>query len=369
MIRAVICLLLLATTTYCVEHDVKAETTHKILDNLMNGPTKDLFKAYHLLFDKTEEYELNSEEGIKRYRIFKQNVKEIKEHNAKGLSWTEGINQFSDLTIEEFGERYLMTEQDREEEKRYLRQFSLDDYNDNEDNVSRPATQNNNDQALANVDHRDYQKVARSQGRCGSCWAFACSSATETNHAKEHSKAPFYLSPQQMVDCSRSNGGCRGGSAGRGMSYIRDEGGLVKDEEYKYTARKGSCNINSNAERFEIKSYESSYRKPIDQWHANLSKGAGYIRVDAYTIFRYRGGVLRFSQCSRRCNRTNHAMVGTGWSYESGKGVVLVRNSWGTRWGEQGYIRAYYEPEEKDTCYLTAYFYRPVPDDHDTRRK
>ncbi len=368
MIRAVICLLLLATATYCVEHDVSAETTHKILDSLMNGSTKDLFKAYHLLFDKTEEYELNSEEGIKRYRIFKQNVKEIKEHNAKGLSWTEGINQFTDLTVEEFEERYLMTEKDREEEKRFLRQYSLDDYNDNEDDISSPNTKNNY-QGLANVDHRKYQKTARSQGRCGSCWAFACSSATETNHAKEHNKAPFYLSPQQMVDCSRYNSGCRGGSASRGMRYIRDEGGLVKDEDYEYTAKQGSCNINRNAEKYEIKSYYSTYKKPIDQWHANLKEGAGYVRVDAKSIYRYRGGVFRFSQSSRRCSRTNHAMTGTGWSYENETPVVLVRNSWGTRWGDQGYIRAYYEPNERNTCYLTAYFYRPVPDDHDTRRK
>ena len=67
-----------------------------ILKKFEDKPVKEFFKVFHLLFGK--KYDLNSEEGVKRYYIFKQNVKLIKETNAKKLSYEFGVNQFTDLT-------------------------------------------------------------------------------------------------------------------------------------------------------------------------------------------------------------------------------------------------------------------------------
>ena len=56
----------------------------KILEPYLDGPKKELFKIYHQIYNK--KYDLNSEEGIRRYRIFKDSLKYIKQENAKGHS-------------------------------------------------------------------------------------------------------------------------------------------------------------------------------------------------------------------------------------------------------------------------------------------
>ena len=72
----------------------------KILDTYINKPKKELFKVYHFLYEKS--YNLNSKEGIKRYNIFKKTLKFINEINSKPLNYKLGINQFSDMTNEEY---------------------------------------------------------------------------------------------------------------------------------------------------------------------------------------------------------------------------------------------------------------------------
>lgn len=71
-----------------------------ILKNYENKPTKEVFKAWHYAFEK--EYDLNSEEGLKRYRIFKENINYIKKVNSEEESFKLGLGPFTDLTFEEF---------------------------------------------------------------------------------------------------------------------------------------------------------------------------------------------------------------------------------------------------------------------------
>ena len=72
----------------------------KILESFNDSPKKELFKVYHFLYEK--KYDLNSEEGVKRYKIFKENMKRYKEHNSKDSNYILGIDSFADLTQEEF---------------------------------------------------------------------------------------------------------------------------------------------------------------------------------------------------------------------------------------------------------------------------
>ncbi len=79
----------------------KTETTIKILDSMMEKvKTKELFKVWHYLFKP--DYLLSSAEAVEKYKVFKSNLKLIKVSNAKKLSYTLGLNQFSDMTLEEF---------------------------------------------------------------------------------------------------------------------------------------------------------------------------------------------------------------------------------------------------------------------------
>ena len=71
-----------------------------ILSSFQDKPKKELFKVYHFLFQK--KYDLNTEEGLNRYRTFKSNLKFIESQNAKNSGFTLGITDFTDLTAEEF---------------------------------------------------------------------------------------------------------------------------------------------------------------------------------------------------------------------------------------------------------------------------
>jgi hypothetical protein len=78
----------------------------QIMDDFMDKPVKEAFKVYHSVFEK--EYSLDSEEGVRRYKAFKSNLKTIKETNAQNLPYKLGINKFADLTSQEFTDKYLM---------------------------------------------------------------------------------------------------------------------------------------------------------------------------------------------------------------------------------------------------------------------
>lgn len=71
-----------------------------LLQNYENKPTKEVFKSWHYAYNRP--YDLNSEEGLKRYRIFKDNLKYIKEENSKGHTYTLGLGPFTDVSVEEF---------------------------------------------------------------------------------------------------------------------------------------------------------------------------------------------------------------------------------------------------------------------------
>ena len=78
-----------------------------ILKSFINEP-KQLFKTYYTLFEKHNEYDINSPEGVKRFGIFKSNVKKIQDLNVKLGKETYGFTQFVDLTHEEFKDKFLM---------------------------------------------------------------------------------------------------------------------------------------------------------------------------------------------------------------------------------------------------------------------
>ena len=77
----------------------------KIMETFKDAPLKQKFKLFHFLYQKS--YDLNSEEGIKRYQLFKNALLYVEETNSKNLSYKVAINQFADLSDDEFKNQYL----------------------------------------------------------------------------------------------------------------------------------------------------------------------------------------------------------------------------------------------------------------------
>ena len=165
----------------------------------------------------------------------------------------------------------------------------------------------------------------KNQGQCGSCWAFSGTGAMESR-ALIGGMKDIDLSEQQLVDCAKpDNYGCSGGWSYKTFIYTVANG-LASQSEYPYTGVDGNCARQGGS--FKIAGYNFYNGCPAiaDQ----LTALPVSVTVDASNWSFYRVGI--FSNCG---TNTNHAVllvgvVGGDWK---------IKNSWGTSWGENGFIR------------------------------
>jgi cathepsin L len=235
------------------------------------------------------------------------------------------MNEFGDLTAEEFGaiyNGYRMSE-DRE---------LTDDVYTHDDKFELPTT----------VDWRTKGVVTgiKNQGQCGSCWAFSTTGSVEGATAIKSGKL-VSESEQNLVDCSGSYGnyGCDGGLMDNAFKYIIGNNGIDTEASYPYTARDGSCKFNKANVGATISSYkdvQSQSESALQSAVANV--GPISVAIDAsHSSFQfYSGGVYYESACSS--TRLDHGVLAVGYGTQSGSDYWLVKNSWGTSWGMQGYI-------------------------------
>jgi len=210
---------------------------------------------------------------------------------------------------------------------------------------------------------------------CGSCWTFSCTGAIEGNYQISQGGKPISLSEQQIVDCASEAGyGCYGGSPNIAIQYA-NQNGLESEANYPYTSGmtdlNGVCGYNATLATIKPAGYyyctnspgegEAARECTLNVYQALLGTGpiSVVMEADSNTFQFYESGVLVFGQCD--CiNGPDHAVIAVGWGYDTASGLtyVLVRNSWGTSWGENGYFRVSYTPST-DTCFITANAYLP----------
>jgi hypothetical protein len=331
-----IILLIVLTAIYCSTEDLASglDANFKLADEYMHSildtaSTKDLFKLWHDLYKPN--YLLSGEDTTAKYKAFKDNLKLIRETNAKNLGYTFGLNQFSDETKEQFASRFTKRVPEDSKFLEDLPKF------ERKEELESTAT-------LEPIDHRGSIGPARDQGSCGSCWTYAATGACEGNYAiqKKVGGPIEYMSTQQLMDCDTSNNGCSGGTALKNARYLLDYG-LMPDNTYPYVGKQGSrCKYaperTIRPTGFDwCSNYRSDNRCTKARVHQILQNGPSQVGIDSEPIQHYRNGVYYTTQCVN----DNHAVVMVGYGVSSQGEYWTIRNSWGPKWGEQGHIRVH----------------------------
>jgi cathepsin L len=280
-----------------------------------------------------------SEYGFRK-NIFMNEQQRIIQHNKQKTSWVESFTPMTILSSNEKKQHY--------------------GYSKSIGKILTSNTHNSLRQTLISKidlnllpDEVDWRKLGvvsavKSQGSCGSCWAFASTAVIES-HVAINSSQLFDLSPQQIATCAPNpfecggKGNCQGATAELAFDYVANSIGLFDEFQLPYTEYYGvesKCELPNTTPKAKISGFvkleENNYSQLM---YAVATFGPIAVSVDASTWHSYSGGI--FNGCNQSNPDINHAVVLMGYGTDQllGLDYWLVRNSWSASWGESGYIR------------------------------
>jgi predicted secreted protein len=190
----------------------------------------------------------------------------------------------------------------------------------------------------------------RDQASCGSCWAFATAGVFEQAIKKTDGSSKD-LSEQFLVSCNTDGYNCENGGDWAHkyhqstLAMNQTAAGAVYETDFPYTATDGSCSkAYTHHERISSWAYvDSSSDVPSvsNLKQAIYDYGPIAVGICAGNSFDYyTTGVFSTDESSDCSGSSNHAVILVGWDDDDGAWVM--RNSWGTGWGESGYMRIAY---------------------------
>ena len=272
----------------------------------------------------------NTSELMYRRYIFEKNNLHITYHNNMNSSYKLKMNCFGDLSFNEFSEKVLMNP---------VKIKSLPNSTQYHNNFN------------SSIDWRSMGVVTniKDQGQCGSCWAFSAVGSIEGQHALHYNLTS--LSEQNLVDCSYDfgNEGCDGGWPEAAMRYVKKNSGIDTEVNYPYTATDGSCGYNKTYSGANVTGTVNITQGNITELiDAITHVGPISVAIDAEGDFQfYSSGIFESTECDPES--LDHAVLAVGYGISpNGKRYYIIKNSWGTSWGMDGYI--YFSADIPNMC-------------------
>ncbi|KAG8380548.1 hypothetical protein BUALT_Bualt06G0027100 [Buddleja alternifolia] len=276
-------------------------------------------------------------EYLHRLGVFAKNLIRAVEHQAMDPTAVHGVTQFSDLSQEEFEGMYM----------------GVKGGGAGENGVAAAAEMEVGD-LPESFDWRERGAVTdvKMQGTCGSCWAFSTTGAIEGANFIATGKL-LNLSEQQLVDCDHAcdvkerkacDDGCSGGLMTNAYKYVIEAGGIEEEDSYPYTGKRGQCRFRDEKVAVKVANFTTI---PINETQIAaylVRHGPLAVGLNAVFMQTYIGGV----SCPLICGKKwlNHGVLLVGYG-SRGYSILrfgykpywIIKNSWGKRWGEQGYYR------------------------------
>ena len=318
---------------------------HNISDAEIFGQFQNFTETYSKKYTTIEETK-------ERFEIFKQNYIRITVARNMHLklnlevSHQEGVTQFFDMTPKEFSKIYLNL--DINILKRLQAKYSDNTIKINENLGELPE----------NLDWRDKNVVSpvKNQGSCGSCWAFSAIGNIEAMYKMKTNK-DVLLSEQQLVDCDKEKDhGCNGGLMDHAYTYL-NKTGVMSSKDYPYSGRDGTCKFNQTQVVAKVTGFRFANGKKdtVDENDLKaliFQNGPFAIAINASPLQFYLGGILNPWEFLCNPKAIDHGVLLVGYGVENGKAYWIVKNSWGSGWGEKGYFRII---SGKGACGLNTY--------------
>jgi len=272
----------------------------------------------------------NKKEAEQRHVNFKHNMRFIHSKNRQGLSYKLGVNHLADHSDAE-----LRTLRGRIHDPN-LKFNGGSEFNLKKEKLSSiPDT----------LDWRLYGAVTpvKDQSVCGSCWSFGSVGSLEGTLFL-HTGELVRLSQQALVDCSwgYGNNGCDGGEDFRVYQWMMKHGGIPTEDSYgPYLGQDGYCHLDRASMALKIKGWVNVTSGDVDALKlAIANKGPISVAIDAShkSLSFYSNGVYYEPECNNDMDGLDHAVLAVGYGTIAGQDYWLVKNSWSTYWGNDGYV-------------------------------
>ena len=282
------------------------------------------FSEFKKTYGKTY---FTQQEESRRFDIFVANMLAAAGTQEVNPLATFGMNKFSDMTVDEFRSTHRNAAAyfaARADEPKDLLNMS---------HIASSAGQSVNwvtNGAVTGV---------KDQGNCGGCWSFSSTGNIEGQWfiAK---KSLVSLSEQELISCDNLNSGCNGGLEYSSWKWLitKQAGQIMTESSYPYKSGSGNvpaCSLTGKAVGAKITSYKNLAAKEQTVADFMLLGGPVSVGVDATSWISYTSGIL--TNCISKA--MDHSVLAVGFDDKSTPPYWIVKNSWGSTWGEQGYIR------------------------------